>query len=68
MHKKISAVFLFIFLTGNTVFAQAPEDSWNIGFGVSYLDYSVYGAVLIQAMKVMVLLPQSKEILPNMSD
>ncbi|MGE5812325.1 MAG: OmpA family protein [Ignavibacteria bacterium] len=36
MQKKISAVFLFIFLTGNIVFAQAPEDSWNIGFGVSY--------------------------------
>jgi OOP family OmpA-OmpF porin len=36
MNKKISAVFLFIFLSANLHFAQAPEDSWNIGFGGSY--------------------------------
>jgi len=36
MYTKISAVFLFIFLYANSLFAQAPEDSWNIGFGGSY--------------------------------
>ena len=36
MQKIISAAFLFIFLFGSSVMAQAPEDSWNIGFGGSY--------------------------------